>query len=304
LHHGQNLNPFYKNALPKLQDDNGGEDSLSSQLIFDQDKNSDGYLNSLVPVECFLTIESHANLQEIYTIFCKSVHDIRVKLATNDSIVGIDKNQSVIDTTIAENCATSAVTNIDDIEFWDWAGKTQSNSLWYCDDISKSLMRKIAVEKALRKSCHDNMVSMEFFDGIITLKIQFMGFVSQHTKQGYLSSFHPVSFALFRTDVYSSSTVVVCTPTTHNHIQSNMQVRLLQLVQIYQYQAHKIKFLTIISNELVGVDITLNYSSHFGYTAMGFETSTVTQDCDYTDGYFGIMTHCTIPVLQYSNSFT
>jgi hypothetical protein len=59
----------------------------------------------------------------------------------------------------------------------------------------------------------------------------------------------------------------------------------------------------IISNELVGVGISLNYSSCFGYNAMGFETSTVTQDCDDMDGYFGIMTHCPIPVLQYGNSF-
>jgi hypothetical protein len=63
-------------------------------------------------------------------------------------------------------------------------------------------------------------------------------------------------------------------------------------------------FLMIISNELVGVDITLNYSSRFGYNAMGFETSTVTQDCNDTDGYFGIMTHPPIPVLQYGNSST
>jgi hypothetical protein len=83
-----------------------------------------------------------------------------------------------------------------------------------------------------------------------------------------------------------------------------MQDRLLPLVQIYQYQAHKIKFLTIISNELVGVDITLNYSSRFGYNTMCFDTSTVTQDHDYMDGYFGITTHCPIPVNAYGNSFT
>jgi hypothetical protein len=133
-------------------------------------------------------------------------------------------------------------------------------------------MLQIAVEKALRKFCHDNMVSTEFFEGITTSKIQFMGFVYQHVKQGYLLSFHPISFVLFRTNVYSSSTVVICTLTTHNHIKSNMQDRLLQLVQIYQYQAHKIKSLMIISNELVGVDITLNYSSCFGYNVMGFDT--------------------------------
>ncbi len=60
----------------------------------------------------------------------------------------------------------------------------------------------------------------------------------------------------------------------------------------------------IILNELVGVDITLNYSSCFGYNAMGFDTSTVTQDRDNTGGYFGITTHRFIPVLQYGNSFT
>jgi hypothetical protein len=217
------LTGVLQNALPKLQDDNVGEVSMFFQSIFDQDINADGYLSSLVPLEHYLTIESHANLEEIYMVLCKSVHDIRAKLATNVTIFGMDENQSVIDTTIVENCASSAVTNIDDIEFWDWARRTQLHSLWYCDDISKSPMLKIAVEKALRRSCHYNAIAIEFFDGITTSKIQCMGFVSQHTKQGYLSSFHPISFVLFRTDVYSSSTVVVCTLTTRNHIQSNMQ---------------------------------------------------------------------------------
>ncbi len=113
-----------QNALPKLQDDNVGEDSLSSQSIFDQDINANGYLSSLVPLEHYLTIESHANLEKIYMVLCKSVHAIHIKLATNDTIFGIDKNQSIIDTMIAENRASSAVTNIDDIEFWDWAGRT------------------------------------------------------------------------------------------------------------------------------------------------------------------------------------
>jgi hypothetical protein len=34
--------PVLQNVLPKLQNDNVGEDSLSSQSIFDQDINSDG----------------------------------------------------------------------------------------------------------------------------------------------------------------------------------------------------------------------------------------------------------------------
>ncbi len=54
----------------------------------------------------------------------------------------------------------------------------------------------------------------------------------------------------------------------------------------------------------VGVDITLNYSSRFGYNTMGFDTSTLTQDGDNTNGYFGITTHPPIPVLQYGDSFS
>ncbi len=118
--------------MPKLQDDNVGEDSLSSQSTFNQDINTNGYLNSLIPLERFLTVESHANLQEIYTVLSKSVHDIRVKLVKKHTIFGINENQSIIDTKIAENCAASALTNMDDIEFWDWAGRTRSHSLWYC----------------------------------------------------------------------------------------------------------------------------------------------------------------------------
>ncbi len=45
-----------QNALPKLQDDNVGDVSLSSQSIFDQDINADGYLSSLVSLKHYLTI--------------------------------------------------------------------------------------------------------------------------------------------------------------------------------------------------------------------------------------------------------
>ncbi len=167
--------PVLENARPKLQDDNVGEDFLSSQSIFDQDINADGYLNSLVSLERFLTAESHANLQEIYMVLCKSVHGIRVKLANNDTIFGINENQSAIDTKIAENRATSARTNKDDIEFWDWAGRTQSHSLWYCNNISKSPLIQIPVGKALWKSCHDHLVSTEFFEGITKSKNSIYG---------------------------------------------------------------------------------------------------------------------------------
>ncbi len=36
--------------------------------------------------------------------------------------------------------ALCAYAVVDDIEFRDWAGRTQSHSLWYCNDLSKSPM--------------------------------------------------------------------------------------------------------------------------------------------------------------------
>ena len=64
--------PVLQNALPKLQDDNVREDSLSSQSLFDLDINFDGYLNSLVPLECFLTIECHMLIYKKSTRFYAS----------------------------------------------------------------------------------------------------------------------------------------------------------------------------------------------------------------------------------------
>ncbi len=79
--------------------------------------------------------------------------------------------------------------------WWHWilglGWEDSISSSMVCDDVSKSPMLQIAVEKALRRSCHDNMGSTEFFEGITTSTIQFMGFVSQHTKQGYPQVFTP-----------------------------------------------------------------------------------------------------------------
>ncbi len=93
-----------------------------------------------------------------------------------------------------------------------------------------------------------------------------MGFVSSHTKEGnYLVGFHPSLFVIFRTDLKYSNTIVVCTLTSCHHILSNTQDQLLQFLQIFQYLHHNIKFQLLITNDVVGDDVTLWYWSWLAY---------------------------------------
>jgi hypothetical protein len=89
--------------------------------------------------------------------------------------------------------------------------------------------------------------------------------------------------------------VVVSTLTHRNHIQSNMLDRLLQIIQLYQYQVKTIYFLMAISNELMGSNVVVDDLSRRAYAAMGFFTKDVTQDQETTGGFFGLTTYLPIP---------
>jgi hypothetical protein len=82
-----------------------------------------------------------------------------------------------------------------------------------------------------------------------------------------------------------------------------MQDRLLQLIQIFQYLHYNIEFQLLITNKVFGDDVTLQYWSWLAHSTMGFDTSTLTQDCNNI-GCFGIKTDCPIPMFQYGNLFT
>jgi hypothetical protein len=82
-----------------------------------------------------------------------------------------------------------------------------------------------------------------------------------------------------------------------------MQDRLLQLLQIFQYLHHNIEFQLLITNDVVGDDVTLQYWSRLAYSSMGFDTSTLTQDCNDIS-FFGIKMDYPIPMFQYGNLFT
>jgi hypothetical protein len=81
---------------------------------------------------------------------------------------------------------------------------------------------------------------------------------------------------------------------------SNMQDRLLQLVQLIQY-CHASSFSTIITNHFIGEEFFLGQTSINGYKAIGFDVTQLTQDEEQS--LFTIKTDMPIPMLVYGDSF-
>ncbi len=112
------------------------------------------------------------------------------------------------------------------------------------------LDHKLAIKKAIQKSLNWNLSRKLFQDDSNDEKYQFVGFVSSHKKGALLKSFHIHSFVVFHSDL-QKNTIVTCILTSQNHIVSNMQDPLLQLMQLIQY-CHVYLFSTVITNEFIG----------------------------------------------------
>jgi hypothetical protein len=134
---------------------------------------------------------------------------------------------------------------------------------------------------------------------IQAMKNEFVGFVSSHKKGTLLTSFHIHSFVVFHTDS-QKNTIVACILTSRNHMMSNMQDQLLQLVQLIQY-CHASSFSTVITNEFIGEEFRLGQTSINGYEAMGFDVTQLTQDEE--QNLFTIKTDMPIPMFAYGDSF-
>ena len=78
-----------------------------------------------------------------------------------------------------------------------------------------------------------------------------------------LVSFHIHSFAVFYTEE-GPATIVTCFLTARNHILSNMQDQILQIVQLIQYRISQL-FSMVITNNFIGEEVTLDENSVCGY---------------------------------------
>ncbi len=158
------------------------------------------------------------------------------------------------------------MSDVDDIEFEDWCVTNTHAHFWYCPDSSKSPMLKIAIEKALKKSPNADL-SASLFDKIHDIREhQFVGFVSSDTtKSKVLNLFHLHSFVTFYTETHKK-TIITCILTARHHIHSNMQDRLMQLVQLIQYAKNGALSMSI-SNKVLNVSNSKRSSSiwEFGF---------------------------------------
>ncbi len=171
--------------------------------------------------------------------------------------------------------------------------------LWFCEVINHSSIIKLAIVKAIQKSTNVNLSSKLFQDDSNYEKNQFVGFVTSHKKGTLLTSVHIHSLVVFHTDL-QKNTIVTCILTARNHIVSNMQDRLLQIMQLIQYP-HVSLFSTVITNEFIGEDFYLSQHSMDGYEAMELDVIQLTQDVEQR--LLTIETNMPIPMLVYGDAF-
>ncbi len=171
--------------------------------------------------------------------------------------------------------------------------------LWFCEDIHHSSPLKLAIEKAIQKSTNANLSSKFFEDDSNNEQNQFVGFVSSHKKGTLLTFFHIHSFVVFHTDL-QKNTIVICILTAQNHIMSNMQDCLLQIMQLKQYPQVSL-FSTVITNHFIGEDFYQCQHSMDSYKAMGFDVTQLTLDMEQS--LFTIKTNMPISILVYGDAF-
>jgi len=130
----------------------------------------------------------------------------------------------------------------------------------------------------MNKSSNDLLERCLFCDETDGQHDQFVGFVSSHTIGKIVDAFHIHSFAVFHI-TKEKDTIVTCMLIARNHVLSNMQDCVLQVMQLIQYQNYS-TFSTSITNNFIGVDVQLSKMSLNGYESMGFDVRSLTQDRD------------------------
>ncbi len=214
------------------------EDSLSSQSSYKLNSGCPYYEASIAPNPKLLNDfePSKKQLETVYGGIMEEVNALRLQIARKKTLSAMDHQDKTINTNIAKVEAQNVVFWIlDDIELLDWTTTNFSFArLWFCEDIQHSSILKVAIEKAIWNSTNANLSSKLFQYDSNYQKNQFVGFVSSHKTDKLLTSFHIHSLLVFHTDL-QKNTIVTCILTERNHILTNMQDWLLQIMQLIQY---------------------------------------------------------------------
>jgi hypothetical protein len=266
-------------AAPSLVfEDNVGEDGVFSQSTYKGNidclhfKSSIAHnpkiLNDLKPIKDML--------KKVNGGIMKEVNDLRLQIDSKKPFLALIIMAKPSILILPKFKPKMCFFSLDDIELVDWTTTNKFARLGFCEDIHHSSFLKLAMKKAIQKSPNFNLSSKLIEDDSNDEKNQFVGFVSSHNKGTLLTSFHIHSFVVFHTDLQKNTTVT-CTPTSQNHMMSNMQDQLLQLMQLIQYH-HVSSLSTIITNHFIGEEFNLSSNSLNSHEAMGFDVTQSTKD--------------------------
>jgi hypothetical protein len=147
--------------------------------------------------------------------------------------------------------------------------------------VNNSPILQLAIKNSIQKSPHPQLETI--FDDLDDIQPKFVGFVTAQIQDKVLKAFHIHSFALYYTQNImlsskpTNTTVVVCVLTSRIHIQSMMQDRVLQVLQLLQHEETG-DYSMSLTNQFIRTDVFLNDSSISGYENMGFNVKSMTQD--------------------------
>jgi hypothetical protein len=134
---------------------NVGEDGLSSQLTYKINIHCLYYQVYIALNQKILNDSkpSKEQLEEVNGGMMKEANDLRLQIASKNSLSAIDCQGKTCNTNIAEVKAKNFVFwPLDDIELVDWTSENKFERFWNCEDIHHSSILELAIEKATQKS--------------------------------------------------------------------------------------------------------------------------------------------------------
>ena len=100
-----------------------GEDSLSSQSIYDVRIDNPHHIKAIAPNSKLLqeSLPSNVDMKTSYQILVKAINEMKIQFSTKNTLSAIDRNGRSFNTNIVEIHARQVCLFIDDVEFYKWA---------------------------------------------------------------------------------------------------------------------------------------------------------------------------------------
>jgi hypothetical protein len=133
--------------------DNVGEDRLSSQSPYKVNIDCPYYKACIAPNQKILNDlkPSKEQLEKVYEGIVKEVKELRLQIASKNTLSAIDHQCKTFNTNIAKVHAQNVFfLPLDDIELCDWTSTNKYARFWFCEDIHHSSILKLAIEKTIQ----------------------------------------------------------------------------------------------------------------------------------------------------------